>query len=184
MLHRPRGKATARASRRRAGGQALVEFALVIPMFLMLVMAVFEGARLAATHVAVGSAARDGARAGIYAATSDYEASTYGTYSTSNLDLAITNAVNASAARFTGPFIGDPKLVERKACTQGHQLCVCRRQQGLSGCASTSNLAGGFVEVTVNHAFQFLPFQFGGGTGGLAAKASIPLQGFASVRID
>jgi len=47
---------------RRARGQALVEFALLVPFLLILMFATFEGARWAFDYITVTNAAREGAR--------------------------------------------------------------------------------------------------------------------------
>ncbi len=51
--------------RRRTRGQALVEFALVIPVFLLLLMAVFDLGRAVFAYNSVTNAAREGARLAI-----------------------------------------------------------------------------------------------------------------------
>jgi Flp pilus assembly protein TadG len=52
-------------SRHRGRGQALVEFALVIPVFLILLMAVFDLGRAVFAYNSVTNAAREGARLAI-----------------------------------------------------------------------------------------------------------------------
>lgn len=54
-----------RFARRRSRGQALVEFALVIPIFLVLLMAVFDLGRAVFAYNSVTNAAREGARLAI-----------------------------------------------------------------------------------------------------------------------
>ena len=54
-----------RSDRRRSHGQALVEFALVIPIFLILLMAVFDLGRAVFAYNSVTNAAREGARLAI-----------------------------------------------------------------------------------------------------------------------
>ena len=49
-------------TRRRDRGQSLVEFALVFPIFMLLVFGVIDGARLVYTNSQLGQAAREGAR--------------------------------------------------------------------------------------------------------------------------
>ena len=51
---------TRRASRQR--GSVLVEFALVLPLLVLIVMLVLEGSRLVRTHQVLNNAAREGAR--------------------------------------------------------------------------------------------------------------------------
>lgn len=54
-----------RLARKRTVGQALVEFALVIPLFLLLLMAVFDLGRAVFAYNSVTNAAREGARLAI-----------------------------------------------------------------------------------------------------------------------
>lgn len=51
--------------RRREGGQSLVEFALVFPLFLLIIFGIVDAGRLIYTYNTVSSAARDGARVAI-----------------------------------------------------------------------------------------------------------------------
>src|SRR3954468_656604 len=51
-----------RSPRRRGRGQALVEFALVIPLFLLILMAVFDFGRAVFAYNSVTNAAREGTR--------------------------------------------------------------------------------------------------------------------------
>jgi hypothetical protein len=48
--------------RRRPAGQALVEFALVLPIFLLLLFGLIDGGRLIYMHTVLSQAAREGAR--------------------------------------------------------------------------------------------------------------------------
>jgi hypothetical protein len=47
---------------RRSGGQALVEFALVAPLFVLLLFAIIEGGRFIAYYETLSNATREGAR--------------------------------------------------------------------------------------------------------------------------
>ena len=53
------------ASRRGARGGAIVEFALILPVFLLIVMMVIDLGRAFSTYEAIANAAREGARAGV-----------------------------------------------------------------------------------------------------------------------
>ena len=55
MLSRPRREP-------RSRGQSLVEFALVLPIFLLLLFGLIDGARLVFQHTVLSQAAREGAR--------------------------------------------------------------------------------------------------------------------------
>ena len=52
-------------SRRREAGQSLVEFALIAPLLMLLVLATIDGARAVFAYNTIANAAREGARYGI-----------------------------------------------------------------------------------------------------------------------
>lgn len=52
-------------SRWRDGGQSLVEFALIAPLLMLLVLATIDGARAVFAYNTIANAAREGARYGI-----------------------------------------------------------------------------------------------------------------------
>jgi Flp pilus assembly protein TadG len=56
---------TDRMHRRRRRGQALVEFALVLPILLLMIFGIVDAGRLIYTYNTVSNAARDGARVAI-----------------------------------------------------------------------------------------------------------------------
>ena len=77
-----RGKRSASASHGGTptprGGQALVEFALLAPVLLLLMLLAVDFGRLFFSYVAVNNAAREGAAyAGMHAADSSYDQTTY-----------------------------------------------------------------------------------------------------------
>ena len=53
-----------RGRRPRSRGQSLVEFALVIPIFLLLLFGLIDGGRLVYQHSVLSQAAREGAGKG------------------------------------------------------------------------------------------------------------------------
>src|SRR4026207_1958955 len=54
-----------RSRRRGAAGQSLVEFALVFPVLIIMLIAIFDFGRLVSAYNAITNAAREGARVGI-----------------------------------------------------------------------------------------------------------------------
>jgi Flp pilus assembly protein TadG len=160
-LHRPRlGRPRARGSR----GQAFVEFALVMLLFLALVILVIEGGLLTANWFAVGNAAREGARAGSLAVATDPQ---------------ILEAVNRTAGVFTGPFASVTANTAQSGCTDAHAVCICRHRVGATTCNSTA-VRDDLIDVTVRHRFAFLPF-----AGGFVGQnAGIQLAAFAQARVE
>ena len=57
-------RTTSRNGRTRRRGQSLVEFALVLPIFLLLIMGVIDAGRLVYMNSTLSNAAREGARTG------------------------------------------------------------------------------------------------------------------------
>lgn len=53
------------STRRRSRGQAMVEFALVVPVFILLLVGLFDVGRAVYAHHTVNNAAREGARLAI-----------------------------------------------------------------------------------------------------------------------
>jgi hypothetical protein len=62
------------ATKQRGRGQTLAEFALVIPVFLLVVLAVAEGGYYVAATTIVSHATHEGARLGVLESTSDLAA--------------------------------------------------------------------------------------------------------------
>jgi len=63
--------APARARRRRERGQSLVEFALILPIFLLIVMATVDFGWALRSWISTTNAAREGARLGVTGASRD-----------------------------------------------------------------------------------------------------------------
>src|SRR5690348_488586 len=87
---------------RHGRGQAFVEFALVILLFLTLALLVFEVGLLSANWFALGNAAREGARAGSRSTATDAD---------------VLDAVNRAASLFTGSFASVTAETAPSACT-------------------------------------------------------------------
>jgi len=68
MLH-PRGSARRPLQRRRHSGQSVVEFALVVPVLLLILLAIADFGRMYTSAVAVESAGREAADFGAFDAT-------------------------------------------------------------------------------------------------------------------
>src|SRR3954471_6713361 len=96
-----------------ARGQAFVEFALVILLFLALVILVFEGGLLTANWFAIGNAAREGAQNGSLAVATDAQ---------------ILETVNRTASVFTGGFGSITANTAQSGCAGTHAVCTCRHR--------------------------------------------------------
>lgn len=77
---------------KRESGQAMVEFALIIPIFILILFAVIDFGHLLSTNIAVTNAAREGARTGITCASdSDFSSRVENRVHTSAPDLKTSN---------------------------------------------------------------------------------------------
>jgi Flp pilus assembly protein TadG len=152
------------SARPRASGQAMVEFALVVMLFLGLLIMIFQGAALAANWFALGNGAREGARAGSI---------------TTATDADVLAAVNRTAATFTSSFASATANTTQSGCTAQQAVCICRHNPGSTACITTVT-RGDQVDVTVRHRFDFLPFA----GGFIGQNAGIQLTAFEQARIE
>ena len=91
---------------RRRSGQSLVEFALVLPVLMMILMGIIEFGRIWMSQNAVTNAAREGVRLGVLATADDSSVtSTANTYLSSaglNTDEATITTANVGASGAPG----------------------------------------------------------------------------------
>lgn len=133
--HRTRGRK--QAPRRRLG-QSLVEFALVLPVLLFLVVIAIDFGRLFFTYVAIHSAAREAAN---YAASSPTD--------TAGIRGRATDEANVQAQR------GEGSLTVTTTCKDPLGASIaCINATGGAG-------AGNTVTVQVDEPFTFLTLQVG-----------------------
>lgn len=152
----------------RAHAQAMVEFALVVLLFVGLVLAIMEGARAAVTYIAVGNAARDGARAGSFIAATD---------------ATVTARVNQAG----GAILGNYASATGSNSCPADSICVCRHLTPTAAVnaacdAASSVQTGSVIDVTVTKTFQFLPY--GNSSTGIFSRASVPLTGYYRSRVE
>lgn len=116
--------------RRSDEGQALVEFALIVPVVMLLVVGVFEFGRAWSAHQAVTDAAREGARIAVIADPAITEDSVRkvvrGALSGASLngDLATIQLTGVNGAT------GEPARVE---VSYPYQFSMLRALQGING---------------------------------------------------
>ncbi len=104
-----------RATRRRELGQTLVEFGLILPVFMLMIFGLVDLARLMQSHVTIQEGARDGAR---YAVTGRIDCVTAGTQTRDNCikqavkdrtaDLNNSSTITSSFKSWTFPSYADP----------------------------------------------------------------------------
>src|SRR5262249_25465209 len=124
-------------------GQAALEFSLVILIFLGLLAAILEGARLATSYFALSDAARGGGRAGVSRRPADLPAST--------IDANVRTKVRQTLPAWIT--IPDADIV------------ICRHVSSSAAitdaCDSSGFKRGSVVDVTVQWTFGFLAFPSG-----------------------
>jgi Flp pilus assembly protein TadG len=149
--------------RGRQPGQAALEFALVLLVFLVLLAGIFDGALWAAQSWGVANAARQGARYGIYLPASAADAAT--------MDSNVQTAARAAAAKL----FMDPARVT---------VTVCRHASpnaATTAACDTAGLAHGSVgDVTVTYPLSF----FFSLTGTVLGQDSRTITGYQRVRIE
>ena len=134
-------------NRRRRRGQALVEFALALPVFLFLLVAVFDFGRGIYTYNGVSQAAREIARTTVV-----------------NLGLTLGQSTATQATVNTQKSLVPGLVVDSFACVT------------VTGSASTANpcKSGDFVQVTVSSSYT--PVSFLGFSGPITLTSSSTLQ--------
>jgi hypothetical protein len=94
--------------RAQSRGQSLVEFALVIPVFVLVVLGLIDAARLVYLNSTVSQAAREGARVGSvessYRGSSDSACGTLGGPVCPSSDTALLSDIRTGANRMMVPF--------------------------------------------------------------------------------
>jgi PKD repeat protein len=157
-LRTPGASAPPARRRRRARAQALVEFALILPVFLFLVVMTLDFGRLFFSYVQIDNAAREGANFGQGAPTD-----------TVGITARVEQETNAQAQR------GEGALTVTTSCANsvGGPI-VCSAATGGAGPGNT-------ITVTVHLPFTFLtPLMndFFGGSLGVDAAATATVLGY------
>src|SRR5689334_440320 len=144
--------------RRKARGQGLVEFALVIPVFLLVVLGLIDTARLVYLNSTISQAAREGARVGSvessYRGSTDSGCGTLGGPVCPSNDTTLLSHIQTGANRMMVPF-GSVDHV--------YMSCVASTASpptgSWTGTSCTSNSSGSLMSVRVTSVFHPLtPF--------------------------
>jgi Flp pilus assembly protein TadG len=150
----------------RPQGQAVVEFALVLPVMLTLMLLATDFGRLFFSYVEVNNAAREAAQyASIHASDTSYSADAY----RAGVAAAALRETNAQAQGGAGTLtVSDPS-------------CYAPATDSIVDCHTASDFAGGIgnqVSVSVSQPFSFLTPLIGnifGGSLTLRASATAPV---------
>jgi Flp pilus assembly protein TadG len=159
------------AGRKSAGGQSLVEFALVLPIFLLMMFGVIDAGRYVFANSAVSNAAREGARLG------SVEASWMGSGDAScgtaggpicPVDFnALKAHIKSAANRQMTPF---------GSVTNVYINCVSSAGTPPTGAWTSSSCAankyGGFISVRVTYVWDAITPMIGNIMGSITTTAS------------
>ena len=156
-----------RRSCRRPGepAQSLVEFAVALPFFLLLVLAIFDFSRMVFTFVSLTNAAREVARVASISTSQDADVLS----ALNNYALYLGVPDPSDSITFT---VADQTCSYQEAqgtvpCTQGSKRTLTCTIAPLPLLVSTCNLPGsvprslagaGYVDVTLESRFVFSPF--------------------------
>ena len=148
---------------RRNEGQSLVEFALVVPLFLVLAFAIIDFSRLLYTYVSLSNAAREMAR--VDAVTTNWSSSSaVDAFNNYAMFAGGRNGLSDSVTVVTGNAACARTRDTGGTCTPGPSSVTCAMTTTPTASpplASTCNLtqpsSSGFVEVQVTYRFQFNP---------------------------
>jgi Flp pilus assembly protein TadG len=144
---------SARRARQRTPGQSLVEFAIVIPVFMFTLLGLIDVARLVYLNSTLSQAAREGARVGSveasYRGSSDSACGHLGGPVCPANDTALVSDIRAGANRMMVPFgsVGNVYV-----------SCVSSTATPPSGAwtssSCTSNTTGSLISVRVTAVFE------------------------------
>jgi Flp pilus assembly protein TadG len=139
--------------RRKSRGQSLVEFAIVIPIFMLTVLGLIDAARLVYLNSTVSQAAREGARVGSvessYRGSSDDACGTLGGPVCPSNDSALLADIRTGANRMMVPF-----------GTVGNVYVSCVESTGTppsgswTGSTCSKNSSGNLISVRVTSDFH------------------------------
>jgi Flp pilus assembly protein TadG len=125
------------STRRRTTGQSLVEFALVLPVFLLIVFGLVDAGRLIYTYNTLSNAARDGARVAIV---------NQSTSGTDTCDTTASTAWPTGCAIASGTLLnlsaGDVQVIYRDFA----DAAPCATPQ--IGCLAVVTVSGTFTPLT------------------------------------
>ena len=157
-----------RSRRAARPGQALVEFALIVPVFLFLLVIAIDFGRLFFSYIEIHNAAREGAAFGAVAPT---DCGGTPCSSSSGIATHARQETNAQAQR------GESALVVTATCADaGGASIACSAASGGAGAGST-------ITVSVAERFTFLTPLIGNVFGGglqMGSSATAAVLGYAS----
>jgi Flp pilus assembly protein TadG len=141
-------------------GQSLVEFAIVVPVFLLLMFALIDFSRLLFTYISISNGAREMARVAAVSTPAG------GSWSSSDAVTAFLNSTIVAAAQNPATDkvtvrSGSPTCARTLdtggTCSPAPVPVICLMPLSTASCTLNAPSRGGFVEVRVDYTFQFNP---------------------------
>jgi Flp pilus assembly protein TadG len=151
-----------RSTRKKDKAQSLVEFALVVPLFLLLVVALIDFSRLLFTYVSLSNATREMARVAAVS-TNWSSAEAIATFNNQAMFTSGRSSATDSVTVITGNAACARSRDIGATCATGPTTRTCAMTStptanpALSGCTLNPPTNGGFVEVQTVYVFQFNP---------------------------
>ena len=143
---------------RRSRGQSLVEFAIVLPFFILLLMALIDSGRMLFTYISMTNATREMARLAAFSGTSPPYTNAHvvtafqGHFMVLGGVSSSTDSVIVTVANDAGTQVGTA------TCPMPVQLSSCTANPGGPGTLpDRSNASGGYVQIDATHRFEFTP---------------------------
>jgi TadE-like protein len=163
----PRDQALQPPRRHRGTGQSLVEFALIVPVMLLILLAIADMGRLYTSAVAVESAAREAADFGSF--DTSYWDDTLGNVGTTIHDMKLRACTAAKGSHLESYAQSDP--ADDTTCTNPTFTCTLEHGGSTTPCEGSAGSVGGVdcwdkavdppctVHVRLNYDFRtFLAF--------------------------
>jgi Flp pilus assembly protein TadG len=142
-------------TRRRDRGQSLLEFALVMPVFLLLMVALIDFSRMLFTYVSLSNGTREFARVASVSTATNTSAVT--AFNNLTQFAGVINAAD-SLSITVGNEACARAMDTGAACAAGTSTTVaCPLPLVAATCALPARSQDGVVEVTATHRFQFNP---------------------------
>jgi Flp pilus assembly protein TadG len=164
-------RSLATRTRRRDHGQGLVEFALVLPIFLLLIFGVIDGGRYVYVNSTLSNAAREGARLGSVEASwrgsTDPSCGKAGGPVCPANNTVLVQHITAAANRQMAPFGAVDNVYLR--CVGGTGTPPTGQWTGVS-CGS--NAAGGYLSIRVTFTWSAMTPMIGNIMGDITSSAS------------
>jgi Flp pilus assembly protein TadG len=148
--------------RSRSRAQSVLEFALVVPLFMLLLFALIDFARLAFTYVSLSNGAREMARTAAISQTWNNGATAASNASITAFNnytivAAPQNGATDKVTILTGSQSCAHSLDTGGTCTPAPTSTVCTLPLQTASCTVPQPKPGGYVEVQVTYTFQFSP---------------------------